>query len=426
MIDRLFEVIAVGLKSLRRNALRTFLTMLGMIFGVGAVIAMLAVGAGAEHEILSRIQELGVRNIIVNSVKPPLDSEPDENSEQQYMMRYGLTFEDAEYLKTICSSVERILPVNVTRKRVWYGSRRVETSVQGVEPDHLRMFGLDVRRGRTFNELDDAAAQRVCLIRPTLLRQLEILDDPIGLQLLIGKEPFEVVGLLADESFRSHTRKALAIDDATQEIYIPYGTAMRTFGTVTRIYRSGSEENYNVDLDQIVVVAEAPDKVFETARMIRSILDNTHKKRDYELVVPLELLRQSEETQRVFNIVMILIASISLVVGGIGIANIMLATITERTKEIGIRRAIGARRIDIMLQFLTETTAISVLGGLLGCAFGAAVVYGIVELTQWTALVEPHYALISLAISGAVGVVSGIYPARRAAAMDPILALRYE
>ena len=251
-------------------------------------------------------------------------------------------------------------------------------------------------------------------------------DDPLGMVLKIGRPSFQVIGVLADQQFRSHTRKALAIDDRSQEVYIPYSSSMRTFGTVTYFQKTGSREISEVELDQIIVQAESSDKVLPTSLMTAAMLKNFHEKKDYEIVVPLELLQQSEETQQIFNVVMVLIASISLVVGGIGIANIMLATITERTREIGIRRALGAQRKDIMIQFLTETVAIAAVGGLLGALFGVVAILGIVEFTQWKALIEPHYIIISLGISCTVGILFGIFPARRAAFMDPIAALRHE
>ncbi|MCP3918332.1 MAG: FtsX-like permease family protein [bacterium] len=422
---RMWEVLVLGLKNLLRNKLRSFLTMLGMIFGVGSVIAMLSVGAGARHEILTRIQELGVRNIILNSVKPPEEVKPD-SSEQTWRVSFGLTFEDAEAIDATVPAVDRILRVNRIKKRAWYGSKRLETSVLGVEPEYLRMFNLEVGAGRPFNETDARDRAKVCLVRRGLIRQLETIEDPVGMWLLIGDFSFQIIGVLADEQFRSHTRKALAIDGRAQEVYIPYSTSMRTFGTITHIERSGSSEYSQTDLDQIVVTTKESDDVFPTARVLDALLTHHHDRRDFEIVVPMELMRQRENTQKVFSIVMILIASISLLVGGIGIANIMLATITERTKEIGIRRACGARRRDIVVQFLTETTAIAAIGGLFGCLFGIAGTLGIVEFTQWKALIAPHYVGISLVISCTVGILFGIFPARRAALMDPITALRRE
>lgn len=420
----LFEIFRLGLKSLWKNRLRSFLTMLGMIFGVGSVIAMLSVGAGARREILSRIQELGIRNIIVNSVKPPEDVKT--QTQRRWVDRYGITFDDRDLLASTCPTIERLLPVNLVKKPVWRGSRRIDASVLGVLPEHLAMFHLDVSRGRAFNEVDARERKKVCIVRRGLVEELQILDDPIGAQVHVGEDTFEICGVLADERFGSHTRKALAIDPRAQEVYIPYTTSMRAFGTLTFVRHGGTQERSVVELDQLVVVAKDVDLVRATSRMIDTVLRRAHKKKDYEIVVPLELLQQSERTQAVFNAVMIVIASISLLVGGIGIANIMLATITERTREIGVRRALGARRRDILVQFLTETATIGVVGGLFGCVFGLAAIRAVVAYTGWQAVIEPSYVLVALGISGLVAVVAGIYPARRAAGLDPIVALRYQ
>jgi putative ABC transport system permease protein len=423
-LERLLEILGQALRGLRRNRLRSFLTMLGMIFGVGSVITMLSVGAGARAEILARIGELGVRNIILNSIKPPEETKP--QNQEQWVIKYGLTFDDAEYVRTTVPSAAGLLLVNRVTQRAWYGSKRIEASVLGVQPRHLEMFGLEVGRGRPFNAIDDENRAKVCLVRPGFVKQLESMRDPLGEWLHIGGFPFQIVGILQDEEFRSHTAKALNLDGVAQEIYIPYTTSMHTLGTTTYIRRAGSREYSNVELDQIVVSVASGEQVFDTAKILSAVLGRLHKKKDYEIVVPLELLQQSEATQRTFNLVMILIASISLLVGGIGIANIMLATITERTREIGVRRALGARRRDISLQFLTETTSLAVVGGLIGCLFGLAGIQGIARWTEWKAIVEPHYVLVALGISCAVGILFGIYPARRAAQMNPITALRHE
>lgn len=422
--EHLVEIFGFGLKNLLRSKLRSFLTMLGIIFGVGSVVAMLSVGAGARQEILDRIGELGVKNIIVNSIKPP--EEISAGEETTYVNRYGLKFEDKDQIEETCETVAKVLSVNMTKERVWHGSKRVDAAVLGIMPDHLDMFRLIVDKGRQFNSIDMESGRKVCIIRRSLAREFGIIGDGLNMSIRVGRYPFEVIGVLEDEAFRSHTREALAIDERSQEVYIPYSTSMRTFGTLDQVVRTGSREITEVDLDQIIVQTTDADSVYTTAKMISSILANGHDKRDYEVVVPLALLEQSERTQQVFNVFMLLIASISLLVGGIGIANIMLATITERTREIGIRRALGARQRDVMSQFLTETVAIAVLGGIFGALAGILSVHGIRYFTSWKAVIEPGYLALALGISCGVGILSGIYPARRAARMDPISALRYE
>lgn len=423
-IELQLEVLLLGVKNLLRNKLRSFLTMLGIIFGVGSVITMLSVGAGARHEILAQIQELGIRNIIVNSVEPPESTKAD--AEISHTNRYGITFKDADYIRKTVPGVDTLLEVNLVKNRTWYRNKRLDASVLGVQPVHLDMFNLDVSRGRKFTNLDSATAARVCIIRKGLLKQMKALEDPIGATLHIGGHSFEIIGVLQDEEFTTHTRKALSIGERAQEIYIPYSASMQTFGTYTRLYKSGSEETSEVEVDQMVICTKDADSVYPASQMISTLLKRFHDRQDYEIVVPLELLKQNERTQRVFNIVMVLLAGISLLVGGIGIANIMLATITERTKEIGIRRALGARQKDIMIQFLTETVAIAALGGLLGCLIGVFGILSIIKFTEWKALIAPHYVGLSLLISCSVGIIFGIFPARRAAQMDPIKALRHE
>jgi len=423
-MERFLEILQLGAKSLLRSKLRSLLTMLGMIFGVASVITMLSVGAGARHEILSRIHELGICNIIVNSIKPPQETKIE--SDDNYKITYGLTFLDAERAKETCPGVESILHVNRVNESVWLGSQGLDASVLGVEPEYLDAFHLSAKPGRVFGGFDEEAESKVCVIRRGLLTQMKTVADPLTLRLRIGSQSFRVIGVLADDAFRSHTRKALALDGRAHEIYIPYSTSMRVFGTITFVQRSGSMEFTEVELDQMVVRAATTESVLPTSQMLSRILNSAHEKRDFEIVVPLELLEQSRRTQRVFQTVMVLIAGISLLVGGIGIANIMLATITERTREIGVRRALGARERDIGLQFLVETTVIAAMGGLIGCALGYFGVRAIVHFTSWKAVISPHYLTISLMISCSVGVLSGIWPARRAAAMDPITALRYE
>lgn len=423
-VERALEILGQGLRGLRRNRLRSFLTMLGMIFGVGSVITMLAVGAGARAEILARIGELGVSNVILNSVKPPDETKPE--NQEQWIIKYGITYADADYVRAIVKGIGEPLRVNRVRQHAWYGSRRIESTVLGVEPRYLEMFRLALGRGRPLTLADEAACAKVCLVRPGFVKRMESMSDPLGAWIHVGGYPFQIVGILRDAEFRSHTAKALNLDGARQEIYLPYSTSLRTLGTTTAIQSAGSSEYSKVEVDQLVVPVLRPEDVFDTARVLSALLKERHKKRDYEVVVPLELLEQSEATQRTFNLVMILIASISLLVGGIGIANIMLATITERTREIGVRRALGARRRDISIQFLTETATLAVVGGLIGCLAGLLGIRGIARWTDWKAIVEPHYVLVALGISCAVGILFGIYPARRAALMNPITALRHD
>jgi putative ABC transport system permease protein len=290
----------------------------------------------------------------------------------------------------------------------------------------MHLFNLEVVRGRNLTDFDGAAIKRVCVIRGGLLGELGIFRDPLGMQLQVGDRYYEVVGILRDQTFLGYARKALDIDAKTMEIYVPYETMFRRLGTRTVVRRQGSREMTDVQLSQVVVSVDSVEDVLPTAQMLQRVLELNHEDQDFEMVVPLEVLEQRRRTQRVFHYFLVAIALISLLVGAIGIANIMLATVTERTREIGVRRALGAKRRDIMAQFLTETTVISTLGGLLGVALSFPVVRGVTALFGWDAIVTLASIVLAVGISVAVGVVSGIFPARRAALLDPIAALRHE
>lgn len=423
MIKQL-EMVRLGIRNLRGYPLRTFLTTLGVVFGVGSVIAMLSLGAGAEHELLEEIGRLGIQNIIINSVKPP--EKTSANTQRDRVSRYGLTFKDYRRIQTTVDGVDQILPVHHSRKTVWWGSRRVEATVYAIKSRQLDLFGLETARGRPICPLDNEALSRVCVIRAGLLKELGIFEDPIGLALRVGSDAFRVVGVLEDEEFLGYAAKALSIDAKTTEIYVPYETILKREGTLTVRRGTGYREITDIELSQIIVSVTDLDDVLLIARMLRTLLEKEHEEVDYEIVVPLEALTQRRKTQQVFNIALVAIASISLLVGGIGIANIMLATVTERTQEIGIRRALGAKRRHIMAQFLTETTTISTLGGFLGIAMGLGLVTALTHFTGWKAIITPSSVLLSLSISMVVGILSGIFPARRAANLDPIAALRRE
>ncbi len=420
------ELIRMGLRSLLGYPMRTVLTMLGVVFGVGSVIAMLALGAGAERELLQEIGRLGIQNIIVNSIKP---EKPDEaEARGGYISFFGITFRDHRQILDTIPGLDRALPVHISKKKVWWGSRYLESSVFAVKPEHLQLFDLKASVGRTLTSSDEETLSRVCVIRSGLLEELGIYEDPIDLPLNINGEIFRVVGVLEDENFQGYARKALVVDSRSSEIYVPYNTILKRHGTRS-ISGSGSTGDWvatDVELNQIVISVEDLDQVLITSRMIDTLMANNHPEKDYEMVVPLEVLAQRRKTQQVFNLALVAIASISLLVGGIGIANIMLATVTERTKEIGVRRALGARRRHIIAQFLTETTTIATIGGAVGVLVGMLLVKLLTLFTGWSSAITLSSIVLSLSISMAVGIMSGIYPAKRAAALDPISALRHE
>jgi len=419
------ELIRLGVTNLLGYPLRTFLTTLGVVFGVGSVIAMLALGAGAEQQILEEIGRLGIQNVIINSVKPPETNRG--NDQREWISRYGITFQDFDQIEATVPGLTSVLPVHMSRKQAWYGSKKVEITVFAVQPAYMELFDLRSAVGRDLTSVDGEELARVCVVRAGLLKSLGIFSDPIGETIQLGEDQaYEIIGVLTDDDFRGYAREALSIDAKNSEIYVPYRTVLGRHGTRSISRSSGTFEATDIELSQIVIEVAELDYVLIVAKMLERILEVNHVDRDFELVVPLEALAQRRKTQQVFNIALVAIASISLLVGGIGIANIMLATVTERTKEIGIRRALGAKRRHILAQFLTETTTISTLGGVLGIVLGLGIVQILILFTGWTAKITIESILLSLSISMAVGILSGIFPARRAAYLDPISALRHE
>jgi putative ABC transport system permease protein len=422
----MIELIREAIRNLSRHKLRTFLTALGIIFGVASVMSMVSTGEGARRAILAQIGELGIRNIIINAQRPPEEQDVQGEQERSWTIEYGLTFKDAEQIRATLPHVLEVLPVHDVEKWLWFKSRRLEAKVRGVTPEYFERLNLHPMMGRALTNEDGLLRHRVAVVRARLLRDALYLGDPLELDLKVGQEYFRVVGVLPDNEFQSPNRAALGIDDRALEVYVPFDTVIDRFGLENRKYRSGSFESNKVELHQLLCVIDDENHVENAARGIQAILANFHKKKDYEVTVPLELLESRRKTQRVFDIVLPIVAGISLLVGGIGVLNIMLASITERTREIGIRRALGATGMDITWQFLVETVTLTSLGGLLGVAVGVAGTQLLKRATEWEAVITPWSLALSLGVSMLTGVAFGLYPARKAAQMEPIAALRHE
>lgn len=418
----IIELLEFAMKNLARHKLRSFLTTLGIIFGIGAVVSMMSIGSGAQGKILEQIKKMGTTNILIHTVKPPEEKKAGSDDDGGSINKYGLTFKDATYFKTILTSAKAILQIHRVSTKVYYKNRVLEPKIYGVPYDYFATLNKTVSVGRELNPADYPQARRVCIIAPGILRELAYVGDPLNLSIRIGSNFFRVIGVIKEESSDS----SLLSEGDSLHIYMPFATSVKRYGTFSIKRKKGSREIKQVQLNQIIISCKEVEDVLDMALVVSSILKNFHGKRDYEISVPLKKLRQAQETQRIFQIVMIMIAAISLLVGGIGIANIMFANVTERTREIGIRRALGATKRDIMLQFLCETIVISIIGGFLGCLVGIAGTFGIEKFTGWQSEISIPAMLFTLIISCLIGILSGIAPAHYAARGTPISSLRRE
>jgi putative ABC transport system permease protein len=419
--SRLGRNILLGIKNLLMHKLRSFLTMLGVVFGVGSVIAMLAVGEGASKEALDQIRKLGSHNIIVDSARPV--EEQGAQNVRILMSVYGLLYEDEQRVAEGIPSVRRTVPVKIVQKQGRLGERSLDLRVVGTNPAWFELVRRPVVAGRVLSERDMRGRGNVVVLTEHGARRLLATEQTLGASLHLGGDYFEVIGIVKSESMLSG---AIQTPDRAVDAYIPVTVARERFGDVFSQMRAGSRIRELVELHQMIIEVKTTEEVESTAQAVKAMLARFHKNQDYRISVPLALLRQAEETKRTFNIVLGSIAGISLLVGGIGIMNIMLASVTERTREIGIRRAIGAKRAQIIGQFLIETIVLSTIGGLIGIGIGMLIPWLITRFAGMPTVVSPQSLVLSLGISMGVGIVFGIYPAIRAAQLDPIEALRHE
>ncbi len=422
-ITRLRRIVRLGLKSLWLHRLRSLLTVLGIVFGVCSVIAMLAIGEGASFEAQEQIRSLGSQNIILRSVKPPEEQKVTERGSQSFVLDYGLTDRDVDQIRATIPGVTAVLPARVIRDYVWNISRRTDAEVVGTVPAYPGLRNQRVASGRFFTEAEMAESANVCVLSAEMVPVLFPVDSPLRRDVRIGADYYRVVGVM---EARGRSGRPADSGAVVHRIYLPLETAKTKFGEVLRRIRSGSIEQERVELHEVTVKVGSLDNVLPVAEAIQSMLERMHKKHDYAIEVPLEMLKQAERTKRIFNIVLGSIAAISLLVGGIGIMNIMLASVTERTREIGIRRALGAKRRDIVVQFLVETVMLSGAGGLMGVGLGMIIPFLVQHFAGMKTIVTLWSPLLAFSISAIIGVVFGLYPALRAAAMDPVEALRHE
>jgi putative ABC transport system permease protein len=405
-----------GLENLRAHKLRSLLTMLGMIFGVAAVIAMLSIGAGAQQQVIAFIEQLGVRNIIVEA-REAGDYTALTKVRQQSP---GLTFRDRRMIEVgladlaAVSARKRFQNVKVLPKPFGDGP-----TLFGVSPAYQRIAGLRVTSGRFFTDDEDRQAAAVAVLGRAAAVGLFGADDPIGQFVKINEQWYRVVGVAGPQLALQGDVGGVPAQDLNNVIYVPLQAAILRTQERSAAYRD--------QIDAIYLHLAPGADVAAAGAVVRGLLETTHRDAgDYTVVVPAELLAQQQRTRRLFEFVMVAIASISLLVGGIGIMNIMLASVMERTREIGVRRAIGATRRDVVRQFLIETTLITVTGGFAGTVVGIALSRLVAYLAGWSTIVTVTSVAVACLVSVTVGIVFGLYPAMRAARLDPVYALHYE
>ena len=432
------RTVKLSLKNLTVHKMRAGLAALGIFIGTSTVIWLVAMGEGVSYRAQQQIKELGATNIIIRSVQP--SSASDGQDANSRLKIYGLLRDDYRRIVENIPSIRRAIPMRELRFELRLGNRTADAKLVGCVEEHLELNRLEIARGRWLTSRD--RGKKVVVLAHDAAMRLFLYENPIGRAIWVGSEFYVVIGQTKPRMASAAIGGSLDAREYNLDAYIPLKTLRQRVGDLVMRRVGGEFQGEKVELSQITVSVQNVDDVDETAAIITTLLKKYHEKEDYAVVVPKELLRQAERTRAMFNVLLVVIAGISLLVGGIGIMNIMLATVTERTREIGIRRALGAKRVNIIQQFLTETVVLTASGGLLGVLFGLLCGPMFRGLRSGVTMMSPDllppivYTLepriapwsvaLSLIISLGVGIVFGVYPARQAAYMDPIEALRHE
>lgn len=430
--------------------MQSFLTSLGIIFGVASVIAMLAIGRGAEEEVLSQMKLLGTNNVIIEPVVKQIDENvADQVSIRQEKDKYspGLTLGDMNSIKEQVPQISAVSPEIIYETSFIRSGRMRSGKLVGVNERYLNINNFEIEEGTGFSQIHMEEAKRVCVIGSDVKTKFFAGQNPIGKQIKAGSVWLKVVGVLKERELSTENIENLGIRNYNLDIFVPVTTTLlryknRSLVTGSEIQKAAAERNDNNDeggsenqsqptnyhqLDKLIIQVSDTKFSVPIADVVRRMLQRRHNNVvDFEVIVPELLLQQERRTQEIFNIVLASIASISLIVGGIGIMNIMLASVVERYQEIGLRLAVGAHKRDIQLQFVTEALAISATGGVIGIILGIAFSY-VIEITAGiVTIVSLSSILISFGVAMTIGVVFGYFPAMRAAEQDPVHALRHE
>lgn len=428
------ESFAMGFNSITSNKLRAFLTILGIVFGVGAVISMLAIGEGAQKEIIDQLALTGVNNIVIKSKAITID--PSETHAKPNFSN-GLQDSDIRSILAAVPNIKKIAPEVEMEYEGIYKLNHKKVKLVGTNENYASMFNFDIAAGKFLMPYHIERAARVCVIGEDVRRALFKTENPLGKFLKVGDVWLEVIGVAAHKKIAgTKSSEGLGVRNYSMDVYVPTTTFLLRYLNSDIALDKDANRNSRDDqrpmvvrpqLDKITVQVAETDYLKSVRDLIERILNRLHyNSNDFEIIVPQELLNQQQKTKQIFNIVLGCIGGISLLVGGIGIMNIMLATVTERTKEIGVRRAIGATKRDIIFQFMIEALVLCIVGGVLGVIFGFAIAYIISAYAEIKTIVSLFSIIVSFSVASLTGLVFGLYPARKAAEKDPVESLRYE
>jgi len=455
MFSRYFHDIVIAMESIMANKLKSILTALGIIFGVAAVISILAIGKGAQKEILEQMKLVGVNNIIVTPIVTPLGEETSGsasstgNSKEKTKFSPGLSLADAEAILEIVPTVKRLSPEIALNAYVLQNAKREQAKLIGVSREYFDIYNLILSQGTFFNEQQEKNGIPVCVIGANIKNKFFPKENPVNQYIKFDKIWLKVIGVLERNDITLTAFENTGVNVFNDNIYVPAKTMLlrfqnralvssklaqtsAAFGDDFHRFAISVNPNQNTSsnyhqLDKIVVQVFQSEEITPTTELLSRMLFRRHEEvKDYEITVPELLLKQEQRTKDIFNVVLGAIASISLLVGGIGIMNIMFASVMERIKEIGTRMAIGAKKADIVVQFLSEAVLISVTGGLIGVILGIVMSKLIMELANILTIVSPFSVIVAFVVSASIGIIFGYSPAKRASENDPIESLRYE
>ena len=461
MLERYKYIFNIALEAVFLNKFRSILTTLGIIFGVAAVITMMAIGNGAKKEILDQMKLVGVNNIIItpkaekqksssgssNSTDQTDQSSNQATDKDKGKFSPGLSLKDADAIRTVIPTVEAVSPEVIYETDILKDASKTTAKITGVTPTFFRIFNLDLQEGEMFNEEQLREGKTVCIIGPSLKSKFFPSENAVGKDIKCGPIWLKIAGVLKKRDVSQSSIDNLGISDYNNSVYTPIQTLLRRYrdrsiitanslhsGTTFSdgmnsmyIEESSSGDKGTNQIDKIVVQVRESDMIIPTTEILKKMMKRRHAEvEDVEIKVPELLLKQEQRTKDIFNIVLGAIASISLLIGGIGIMNIMLASVMERIKEIGIRQAIGATKRDVVMQFLMEATLLSISGGLIGIILGLALSKIIMEVTGILTIVSTLSIFISFGVSASVGIIFGYMPSQRAARQDPVESLRHE